>query len=202
MKPARLLIAVTIVALGLAAALPAAAAAGHTFPIDGPHRYGSPYGEDRGTHYHRGQGPPGGRGHAPTSTDRRPRGVSPVPGRRRGALVVIHGDDGRDSVFMHMQAAAYVAPNQRVEAGQLVGRVGSTGHSTGPHLHFERWAAHWYAGGHDYNPLSALLSWDRPESPKSLVAGRTSGGVALDWAPVRESDLAGYRVYRRTVDGS
>ena len=202
MKPARLLIAVTIVALGLAAALPAAAAAGYTFPIDGPHRYGSPYGEDRGTHYHRGQDLPAAEG-----TPLRAPTAGRVAFRQyqadgAGHYVVIHGDDGRDSVFMHMQAAAYVAPNQRVEAGQLVGRVGSTGHSTGPHLHFERWAAHWYAGGHDYNPLSALLSWDRPESPKSLVAGRTSGGVALDWAPVRESDLAGYRVYRRTVDGS
>ena len=39
--------------------------------------------------------------------------------------------------YLHMQSAAVVSPGQAVSRGQLLGYVGSTGSSTGCHLHFE-----------------------------------------------------------------
>lgn len=54
--------------------------------------------------------------------------------------IIIHGDDGRWYQYAHMQANSfpgYVYYGARIETGAQVGRVGSTGASTGPHLHFE-----------------------------------------------------------------
>ncbi|MEH0820777.1 MULTISPECIES: M23 family metallopeptidase [unclassified Micromonospora] len=50
-----------------------------------------------------------------------------------------HGraDGQRLSTCYAHQSRLLVAPGQRVRAGQVIGLVGSTGASTGPHLHFE-----------------------------------------------------------------
>ena len=52
-----------------------------------------------------------------------------------GYYVSINHGDGFSSVYMHM-THFIVAPGQYVTAGQVIGYVGSTGGSTGPHLHF------------------------------------------------------------------
>ncbi|MGV8884729.1 MAG: M23 family metallopeptidase [Microbacteriaceae bacterium] len=55
-------------------------------------------------------------------------------------VVVQHVIDGGivSSVYAHMQYGSLaLRVGQRVESGQIVGRVGSTGQSTGPHLYFE-----------------------------------------------------------------
>jgi murein DD-endopeptidase MepM/ murein hydrolase activator NlpD len=42
------------------------------------------------------------------------------------------------TTYNHMSAIT-VGTGQTVRRGQQVGRIGMTGHATGPHLHFEVW---------------------------------------------------------------
>jgi murein DD-endopeptidase MepM/ murein hydrolase activator NlpD len=53
-----------------------------------------------------------------------------------GNLVVVDHGNGLATAYAHQSAIA-VTCGQGVAQGQVVGYVGSTGHSTGPHLHFE-----------------------------------------------------------------
>ena len=53
-----------------------------------------------------------------------------------GKLVTIAHGNGVRTMYAHLDEVA-VAVGDRVEDGDVVGRVGSTGISTGPHLHFE-----------------------------------------------------------------
>ncbi|MEV1066779.1 transglycosylase family protein [Streptomyces sp. NPDC050263] len=53
-----------------------------------------------------------------------------------GYQVVIRHADGRYSQYAHLSAIS-VRDGQSVSGGQRIGRSGSTGNSTGPHLHFE-----------------------------------------------------------------
>ena len=53
-----------------------------------------------------------------------------------GNLVIIEHDGGYDSYYAHMSKRS-VAEGETVSKGQKIGEVGSTGNSTGPHLHFE-----------------------------------------------------------------
>ena len=66
-----------------------------------------------------------------------------------GRLVVVDHGDGSSALYAHCQDL-HVRPGQPVRAGQPIATVGSTGRSTGPHLHFEL-----RAGGESVDPLGA-----------------------------------------------
>lgn len=53
-----------------------------------------------------------------------------------GKCVIIDHGGYWSTLYAHMDSIS-VSLNQQVSAGQMVGKVGSTGYSTGPHLHFE-----------------------------------------------------------------
>lgn len=65
-----------------------------------------------------------------------------------GNYVMIDHGDGRGTVYAHLTHTV-VGYGDSVSAGEIIGYVGSTGHSTGPHLHFE---ARYY--GERYDPTS------------------------------------------------
>ena len=56
-------------------------------------------------------------------------------GKSAGYYVSINHGDGFSSIYMHMTRYV-VSKGQAVSAGQVIGYVGSTGVSSGPHLHF------------------------------------------------------------------
>ncbi|MET7701431.1 transglycosylase family protein [Streptomyces sp. NPDC005485] len=62
--------------------------------------------------------------------------VSSGWGGSYGYQVVIRHSDGRYSQYAHLSAIS-VKAGQSVTTGQRIGRSGSTGNATGPHLHFE-----------------------------------------------------------------
>ncbi|WP_405674991.1 transglycosylase family protein [Streptomyces sp. NBC_01511] len=70
-----------------------------------------------------------------------------------GYQVVIRHADGKYSQYAHL-SALNVRDGQKVNAGQRIARSGSTGNSTGPHLHFEMRTGPGY--GSDIDPVSYL----------------------------------------------
>lgn len=78
-----------------------------------------------------------------------------------GKMVEVEHEGGVATRYGHLSAYA-VAPGQTVAAGQLVGRAGSTGRSTGTHLHYET-----RIDGEPVNPARFL------EAGRLLAAGPT-----------------------------
>ncbi|MFJ8692396.1 transglycosylase family protein [Streptomyces roseolilacinus] len=70
-----------------------------------------------------------------------------------GYQIVIRHHDGKYSQYAHLSALA-VREGQSVSSGQRIGRSGSTGNSSGPHLHFEVRTGPGY--GSDIDPLAYL----------------------------------------------
>ena len=66
-------------------------------------------------------------------------------------LVVLGHSGGYETSYAHLQGRAVVRAGQAVTRGQVIGYMGSTGNSTGAHLHWEV-----RRNGADLDPRSVL----------------------------------------------
>lgn len=73
--------------------------------------------------------------------DKYPEATGPLDGYGN-CVIIYHPDIGLYTLYAHL-SSVNVEVGQKVLAGEMVGLCGSTGYSTGPHLHFEVWEGLW-----------------------------------------------------------
>ena len=94
-----------------------------------------------------------------------------------GNMVHLRHKSSYETMYLHL-SRIFVAPGARVESGQVIGLVGTTGESTGPHLDYRI-----KQGGNYVNPLSAKfapVSPLRPEFKTEFEARVKIGDLMLD----------------------
>lgn len=69
-----------------------------------------------------------------------------------GNAIMLRHSDSMQTLYGHMSAFANIRAGQHIRAGEIIGYVGSTGVSTGPHLHYEV-----LINGQPVNPTSVAL---------------------------------------------
>jgi murein DD-endopeptidase MepM/ murein hydrolase activator NlpD len=82
------------------------------------------------------------------------------------AAVIDHGG-GLRAIYAHM-SKINVKAGDTVKEGEKIGEVGSTGNSTGPHLHLEVRVSPWRYNNKDVDP-DALLNGTKPTSAKDSI---------------------------------
>ena len=89
-----------------------------------------------------------------------------APKGPNGNFVRLRHDNGWETLYLHMNAfAPGLAAGQRVIQGQPIGAVGTTGRSTGPHLHYEV-----HIDGEPVDPQSIVTEQGKTLSGPALVA--------------------------------
>jgi hypothetical protein len=92
----------------------------------------------------------------------------------RGNYITVKGSDGTLTTYEHMQSKSPLSLGSIVKAGQEIGKIGSTGDSTGAHLHLEMQDAK----GNYFDPVAWLkgkilapLGGNTPTSSSSSGGG-------------------------------
>lgn len=109
-----------------------------------------------------------------------------------GNYVKLDHGGGFATAYAHMSRIS-VPNGARVNAGQVIGYVGSTGLSTGPHLHYEL-----YQNGRAVNPLSVRFTVSNQVDQKELTAFKArmgqlkavSPGAAMNSLAPRQANVS------------
>lgn len=118
---------------------------------------------------------------------------------RCGIGLTLRSLDGLDWVYCHLSFRdAAVQPGSLLSAGQWVGLVGSTGHSTGPHLHLALKPSRYPQEMPWFQEFAGLAFAWQDEAPAQAV--RTTPVFAL--VPEVASDEAPEDVVEFTLDGT
>jgi murein DD-endopeptidase MepM/ murein hydrolase activator NlpD len=64
-------------------------------------------------------------------------GWNPWDRGRRAYVVIIGHAEGIETIYAHLKPVRMVRAGERVQRGQRIGVVGLTGHTSGPHVHWE-----------------------------------------------------------------
>lgn len=113
-------------------------------------------------------------------------------------IIVEHGW-GFSTGYLHLSETS-VAVGQEIPAGTMIGRVGSTGRSTGPHLHFMV-----YRGGKPVDPMPYVTMAVLPELARSAGAAVREAAANYWWLlPIGASVLllVAFQKKRKTAEAS
>lgn len=151
--------------------LPGFADGGIVRPVTGG-SYTSGFGESRGKYPHAGQDIA-----VPVGTILRAamRGTvmkaswNAITGRTGKGIFLAH-PGGRNTYYGHLSQIG-VGVGDYVSRGQIIGKTGNTGRSTGPHLHFEIWS-----NGQPINPMPYLGGASVPAGGTASDGGDGGGG--------------------------
>jgi hypothetical protein len=96
-----------------------------------------------------------------------------------GNYVRIDHGNGWNTLYLHMVEAPEVRAGQSVAQGQRLGRVGSTGNSSGPHLHYEQLrdgakVESWFNGS------PSGITDDGSSAPRKVKSRNCGGGQQID----------------------
>lgn len=91
-----------------------------------------------------------------------------------GRAVMLDHGRGYTTLYAHMSRFGKIKPGQRVAQGSVIGYVGTSGMSTGPHLHYE-----FQINGVHRNPLSVTMPAPEPLRGRALAHFRDQTRVAL-----------------------
>jgi len=91
-----------------------------------------------------------------------------------GKTIIINHGQGRSTLYGHMSAFGKYKRGQFVPQGAIIGRVGSTGLATGPHLHYE-----FRVNGRQVNPLKVTMPKPEPLRGAALAAFRRATAPAV-----------------------
>jgi murein DD-endopeptidase MepM/ murein hydrolase activator NlpD len=95
-----------------------------------------------------------------------------------GNYVIVRASDGHDLIHAHLASVA-VVQGMTVKAGERLGIQGSTGNSTGPHLHFEVRKGDW-AQRQDVDPVKYLQGLEQEQEPGIKIRLYCQCGDLLD----------------------